>query len=261
MKNPTICGNPSKKGSTGPLLGQMDGWLGVCNTDSVTLMETNWILKMIVFGLSLFTNDFANLKHQGSCQNLMIGWHKHQGVSETPKNADVICEQPLIDPHDNYLFQLMVSALRILRMVPGFFPTRHTPQTRTPFHSVRRLVWYKATSMPVLSSQKNASVETKFLQQLRPSNLTVTWTAQGTSLRSVAVVTEWMSTKLHLHLHLQLHLHLHLPLHLPLHLHLHLQVKKKSQQFEVEGWDKQTNKQRTNSQTGRNYVCSFYCIR
>ena len=25
----------------------------------------------------------------------MIGWHKHQGVSETPKNADVICEQPL----------------------------------------------------------------------------------------------------------------------------------------------------------------------
>ena len=97
MKNPTIWGNPSKKGSTGPLLGQMDGWLGVCNTDSVTLMEINWILKMIVFGSSLFTNDFGNLKHQGSCQKLMIGWHKHHGVSETPKNADVICEQPLTD--------------------------------------------------------------------------------------------------------------------------------------------------------------------
>ena len=151
---------------------------------------------MIVFGSSLFTNDFANLKHQGSCQNLMIGWHKHQGVSETPKNADVICEQPLIDPHDNYLFQLMVSALRILRMVPGFFPTRHTPQTRTPFHTVRRLVWYKGTNSLVLSSQKNASVETNFLQQWRRSNLTATWTAAGTSLRSVAVVTEWMSTKL-----------------------------------------------------------------
>ena len=25
----------------------------------------------------------------------MKGWHKHQGVPGTPKNADVICEQPL----------------------------------------------------------------------------------------------------------------------------------------------------------------------
>ena len=33
-------------------------------------------------------------KHQGESQKLMIGWHKHQGVSETPKNA-IICEQPL----------------------------------------------------------------------------------------------------------------------------------------------------------------------
>ena len=50
---------------------------------------------MIVFGSGLFTNDIVNLKHQGASQKLMIGWHKHQGVSETPKNADVICEQPL----------------------------------------------------------------------------------------------------------------------------------------------------------------------
>ena len=50
---------------------------------------------MIVFGSELFTNDVVNLKHQGAGQKLMIGWHKHQGVSETPKNADVICEQPL----------------------------------------------------------------------------------------------------------------------------------------------------------------------
>ena len=50
---------------------------------------------MIVFGSGRFTNDVVDLKHQGACQKLMIGWHKHQGVSETPKNADVICEQPL----------------------------------------------------------------------------------------------------------------------------------------------------------------------
>ena len=58
-------------------------------------MEINQILKMIVFGSGLFTNDIINFKHQGACQKLMIGWHKHQGVSDTPKNADIICEQPL----------------------------------------------------------------------------------------------------------------------------------------------------------------------
>ena len=42
-----------------------------------------------------FRADIVNLKHQGGGQKLMTGWHKHQGVSETPKNADVICEQPL----------------------------------------------------------------------------------------------------------------------------------------------------------------------
>ena len=50
---------------------------------------------MFVFGSGLFTNDVINLKHQRGGQKLMIGWHKHQGVSETPKNADVICEWPL----------------------------------------------------------------------------------------------------------------------------------------------------------------------
>ena len=39
----------------------------------LTLMEINWILKMIVFGSELFTNDFVNLKHQRACQKLMIG--------------------------------------------------------------------------------------------------------------------------------------------------------------------------------------------
>ena len=41
--------------------------------DSVTLIEINWILKMIVFGSGLFTNNVVNLKHQGACQKLMIG--------------------------------------------------------------------------------------------------------------------------------------------------------------------------------------------
>ena len=58
-------------------------------------MEINWILKMIVFGSGPFTNNIVNLKHQGACRKLVIGRHKHQGVSETLKNADVICEQPL----------------------------------------------------------------------------------------------------------------------------------------------------------------------
>ena len=79
-------------GLTGPLLGQMDGWLGVFNDHHLC---TDWILKMIIIGSGLFTNDIVNMKHQGAGQKLMIGWHKHQGVSETPKNADVICEQPL----------------------------------------------------------------------------------------------------------------------------------------------------------------------
>ena len=37
------------------------------------LMVINWILKMIIFGSGLFTNDIVNLKHQGACQKLMIG--------------------------------------------------------------------------------------------------------------------------------------------------------------------------------------------
>ena len=76
----------------------MDGWLGVFNDH----------LKMIVFGSELFTNDIVNLKHQGAGQKLMIGWHKHQGVSETPKNADVICEQSL-NKSDNSFFPVNLS--------------------------------------------------------------------------------------------------------------------------------------------------------
>ena len=56
---------------------------------------------MNVLGSGLFTNDVIDLKHQGACQKLMIGWHKHQGVTETPKNADVICEWPLIESRVN----------------------------------------------------------------------------------------------------------------------------------------------------------------
>ena len=78
---------------TWTLLGQI---MMVVTQILLTLMEINWILKLIVFGSGLYTNDIVNLKHQGAFQKLMIGWHKHQGVSETPKNADVICEQPLI---------------------------------------------------------------------------------------------------------------------------------------------------------------------
>ena len=66
-ENPTIRGNPSKKGlsgshlgSTGPLLVQMDGVF-------------NDHLKMIVFGSGLFANDIVNLKHQGAGLKLMIG--------------------------------------------------------------------------------------------------------------------------------------------------------------------------------------------
>ena len=74
----------------------MDGWLGICNTYSVNSYGNKLDSKNDHFGSGLFTNDVINLKHQGACQKLMIGWHKHHGVSETPKNADVICEQPLI---------------------------------------------------------------------------------------------------------------------------------------------------------------------
>ena len=74
----------------------MDGWLGICNTYSVNSYGNKLDSKNDHFGSGLFTNDVINLKHQGACQKLMIGWHKHQGVSETPKNADVICEWPLM---------------------------------------------------------------------------------------------------------------------------------------------------------------------
>ena len=68
----------------------MDGWLGVFNDCHLCTDPSPYYI------IGLFTNDVVNLKHQGAGQKLMIGWHKHQGVSGTPKNADVICEQPLM---------------------------------------------------------------------------------------------------------------------------------------------------------------------
>ena len=68
MKNPRIQGNPSKKGRTGLILGQMNGWWWFLVKISPRMMSSIWCLK-----------------HQGAGQKLMIGWHKHQGVSETQK--------------------------------------------------------------------------------------------------------------------------------------------------------------------------------
>ena len=68
-------------------------------------------------GSGQFTNDVVNLKHQGAGQKLMIGWHKHQGVSETPKSADVICEQPLTsEPQQSppaFILHTLTPALRL----------------------------------------------------------------------------------------------------------------------------------------------------
>ena len=69
----------------------MDGQLNkqwLINTDGNKLDSKN--------GMSL--DDVINLKHQGVGQKMTTGWHNHQGVSETPKSANVICEQPLILP-------------------------------------------------------------------------------------------------------------------------------------------------------------------
>ena len=39
-------------------------WTPFVTQIPLTLMEINWILKMIVFGSELFTNDVVNLEHQ-----------------------------------------------------------------------------------------------------------------------------------------------------------------------------------------------------
>ena len=54
-------------------------------------MEINWILKMMVFGSNLSTDDIINLMFEAP----RGGPKADDGVKETPKNADVICEQPL----------------------------------------------------------------------------------------------------------------------------------------------------------------------
>ena len=88
MKNPTIQGHHLKKASlvNWTDLGHMDCWLGLFNDKHFTfyimqlillLMEINWILEMIVFGLGLFANDIINLKQQGVGQKMMTGWHNH----------------------------------------------------------------------------------------------------------------------------------------------------------------------------------------
>ena len=70
----------------------VDWAYAICNRDFVNPDGNKLDSKNDCFW---FRADIVNLKHQGACQKLMIGGHKHQGVSETPKNADVICEQPL----------------------------------------------------------------------------------------------------------------------------------------------------------------------
>ena len=65
----------------------MDGWLGICNTYSVNSYGNKLDSKNDHFGSGLFTNDVINLKHQGACQKLMIGWHKHQRGVRDPKKC------------------------------------------------------------------------------------------------------------------------------------------------------------------------------
>ena len=75
----------------------MDNWIsnGQYATDIITDRDKqNRILK----GSGQSTDDVINLKQQGVGQKMTTGWHNHQGVSETPKSANVICEQPLILP-------------------------------------------------------------------------------------------------------------------------------------------------------------------
>ena len=78
----------------------------------------------------------------------------------------------------------------IMRVVAECFPTKHTIHQRTPLKSARSSVLGKATSMLVLSIQKNAFVGTIVLRKLHPGKLTVTWVAVETSLKSVVAETE-----------------------------------------------------------------------
>ena len=79
------------------------------------------------FWLTAVTNDVVNLKQQGAGQKLMIGWHKHQGVSETPKNADVISEQPLGGNIRSLLGRLFFSIRGCSQKTSAFFRVSYTP--------------------------------------------------------------------------------------------------------------------------------------
>ena len=78
----------------------------------------------------------------------------------------------------------------IMRVVTECFLTKHTIHQRTPLKSARSSVLRKATSMLVLSIQKNASVETMFPRKLPQGNLTVTWIAVETGLKSAVAETD-----------------------------------------------------------------------
>ena len=78
----------------------------------------------------------------------------------------------------------------IMRVVAECFLTKHTIPQRTPLKSARSSVLRKATSMLVLSIQKNASVETIVPRKLPQGNLTVTWIAVETGLKSAVAETD-----------------------------------------------------------------------
>ena len=90
----------------------------------------------------------------------------------------------------------MERVLLIMRVVAECFPTKHTTLQKTLLKSARNFVLRKATSTVVLSIQKNAFVETTFPRNLPKDNLTVTWIAVETSLKSAEAETELMFTTL-----------------------------------------------------------------
>ena len=78
----------------------------------------------------------------------------------------------------------------IMRVVAECFLTKHTIHQRTQLKSARSSVLRKATSTLVWSFQKNASVETIVPRKLPQGNLTVTWIAVETGLKSAVAETD-----------------------------------------------------------------------
>ena len=78
----------------------------------------------------------------------------------------------------------------IMRVVAECFLTKHTIHQKTPLKSAKSFVLRKATSTLVLSIQKNAFVETTFPRNLPKDNLTVTWIAVETGLKSAVAETD-----------------------------------------------------------------------